>query len=93
MTKQHSLISLELVAVVLASCAPDLIIIDKNYEIGKALNVNVGEEMIVLTKSRQSPGGSQFLQAMADQPVIANVDFMITLTYAGKSGSTIKIAY
>lgn len=30
---------------------------------------------------------------MADRPVIAKVDFIVTLTYAGKSGSTIKIAY
>lgn len=52
MIKPHSLISLVFVAVILASCAPDIIVLDKNYEVGKALNVNVGEEMIVITKSR-----------------------------------------
>ena len=78
---------------VLLSCSPSSVLVEASYTIDEPLTISVGSEMIVIRKIRTTSDGNQILQAMADQPVVENINFIATLTYTGKSDSNIKIAY
>lgn len=77
-----------LVAGVLASCAPGVLIVDKNYQIDQPISVNVGEEMIVIQLSYKMLGGSDFMESKS-----SDIYSAANLTYAGRSESTINVVY
>ena len=70
------------------------VFVKTNYEVDQTLIASVGQEIVVIEKVRANSTGNIALQALAsDDEVIGTINFVATLTYTGRSGSNIKVAY
>lgn len=92
--RKLGLVTIGVTMAIMIACAASEVFVRTNYEVDQPLIASVGEEMVVIEKVRANSTGNIALQALSsDDEIIGTINFVATLTYTGKSGSNIKVAY